>query len=111
GGRRVWCEIVWHGSKCGGSPVRRDRVPPRLGVWARAMAGAIDAPASPAPPSLSSCRRLRFMDADSSATSRVGRDDPERLVEYVERFGAVLIGVGERHVDLVREPDGRRTDQ
>src|SRR5262249_51961846 len=83
--------------------VRIARVPPRLGVWARAMTGAIDAPASPAPPSLSSCRRVRFM--DSSATSRVGGDDAERLVEYVQRFVDVIVGVGERDVDLVHGLD------
>src|SRR5262245_33493603 len=101
--------MVWNGSKCGGSQVRMARVRPRLGVWARAMTGAIDAPTRPAPPSLRRCRRLRFM--DSSATSRVGGDDPERLVEYVERFGGVLIGVGERHVDLVHGLDELAADQ
>src|SRR6516225_6705853 len=85
------------------------RVPPRLGVWARATTGAIDAPTRPAPPSLRRCRRLRFM--DSSATSRVGGDDPERLVEYVQRFGDVLIGMGERHVDLVHSLDELAADQ
>src|SRR5213593_2100635 len=101
--------MVWNGSKCGGSQVRIARVPPRLGVCARARAGAIAAPASAAPPSLSRCRRLRFM--ESSTTSRAGGDDRERLVEYVERFLDVLVGVGERHVDLVHGLDDLATDQ
>src|SRR5438128_12029838 len=101
--------MVWNGSKWGGSQVRIARVPPRLGAWARATTGAIDAPASAAAPSLSRCRRLRFM--ESSATSRTGGDDRERLVEYVERFRDVLVGVGERHVDLVRGLDDAAPDQ
>src|SRR2546429_3250246 len=105
----VLYEMVWNGSKCGGSQVRIARVPPRLGVWARATAGAIDAPASTVPPSLSRCRRLRVM--ESSATSCAGGDDRERLVEYVERFRDVLVGVGERHVDLVRGLDDAAPDQ
>src|SRR5262245_52916645 len=101
--------MVWNGSKWGGSQVRMARVPPRLGVWARATTGAMDAPTRPAPPSLRRCRRLRFM--DPSATSRVGSDDPERLVEYVQRFGDVSIGVGERHVDLVHGLDELSANQ
>src|SRR5437899_8500623 len=101
--------MVWNGSKCGGSQVRIARVPPRLGVWARATVGASDAPASAAPPSLSRCRRLRFM--ESSATSRAGGDDRERLVEYIDRFLDVLVGVGERHVDLVHGLDDASPDQ
>src|SRR4029077_20647976 len=99
----VLYEIVWNGSKCGGSQVRMASVPPRFGVWARATAGAIDAPASAAPPSFSKCRRLRFM--DSSATSRAGGDDRERLVEDLDRFRDVLVGMGERYVDLVHGLD------
>src|SRR5437870_5751986 len=101
--------MVWNGSKCGGSQVRIARVPPRLGVWARATAGAIDAPASTVPPSLSRCRRLRVM--ESSATSCAGGDDRERLVEYIERLLDVLVGVGERHVDLVHGLDDASPDQ
>src|SRR5207245_7616204 len=95
--------MVWNGSKWGGSQVRIARVPPRLGAWARATTGAIDAPASATPPSLSRCRRLRFM--ESSATSRAGGDDRERLVEYIERFLDVFVGVGECHVVLVHRLD------
>src|SRR5437899_10375874 len=101
--------MVWNGSKWGGSQVRIARVPPRLGVWARATAGAIDAPASAAPPSFSRCRRLRFM--NSSTTSRAGGDDRERLVEDLDRFLDVLVGVGERHVDLVHGLDDLATNQ
>src|SRR5439155_1273485 len=96
-------EIVWNGSKWGGSHVRIASVPPRLGVWAGAMAGTTDAPASAAPPSLSRCRRLRVM--ASSSTSRAGRDGRERLTENFDGFVDVRVGVGERDIDLVHGLD------
>src|SRR2546425_187202 len=91
-------EIVWSGSKWGGSQVRIASVPPRLGVWARAPTGATEAPASAAPPSLSRCRRLRCTECPSASGLR--GDGCQRLVENFEGFLDVRVGVGERHVDL-----------
>jgi len=58
---------------------------------------------------LSRCLRLRFIDPPRPHARAA--DDPERLVEYVERFLDVLVGVGERYVDLVHGLDDLATDQ
>src|SRR5262249_5923694 len=74
----VLYEIVWNGSKCGGSHVRSDKGPPRLGGWARARARAVDAPPRPAPPRLGSRPRLRVMGAGASPPPPPGPADPPR---------------------------------
>src|SRR5690349_15305556 len=97
----VLYEIVPNGSKWGGSQVRIESVPPRLGVWARPVDGATAVPARANPPRASRSRRLTSMGPPGSSSGRAGGDGGQRLVEDPERGVHVGVAVGERDVDLV----------
>src|SRR4029079_9501603 len=97
--------MVWNGSKCGGSQVRIESVPPRVRVWARAIEGATAVPARANPPRASRSRPLTSMGPPASGSGRAGGDGGQRRIEDRERGVDVGVAVGERDVDLVHRLD------